>query len=382
MPTETLQWIDLAADTLAAQFTGEPGKIYRLSGAIRFAPQEKTCRALAAFQFEGIAIGSAEAAEMGLTFSEKVGPYRYLRTGQGSDHFAVDFKFPQGAAAVHVKILPWHNAHPIRVTQNLEWSEAPLLDLGCLTQPPRQLDISPARGMFLGRFLANGVAAYEPETLALLFAILAGKPGPLRMIDIGANIGFFSFVAAAAHGARLKIDAFEPNPVVAAVAREISKLNELGYDVTEAAFSSESGSSTFYMGASDQSSSLNKDFRAFTSEVQVPTLSLDDYARRNGDPDVAKIDVESFAPQVLTGARELRSRRKTPIILEVLPRETQGVNAALSGCGYSYFHIKEELKLCERIEGDLKYGNWLLSPTADISAIEQRWRQFQAKLNG
>ena len=44
------------------------------------------------------------------------------------------------------------------------------------------------------------------------------RPG-FRMLDIGANVGFYALAAAAASGGDVRIDAFEPTPEVAALLR-------------------------------------------------------------------------------------------------------------------------------------------------------------------
>ncbi len=82
---------------------------------------------------------------------------------------------------------------------------------------------------FTTKTLYFGHVAYEPQTTDCVARLLA--PGAV-FVDIGANHGYFSLLAAAIVGSRGRVVAFEPNPEVFAQLRTHIRLNGFESSVT------------------------------------------------------------------------------------------------------------------------------------------------------
>lgn len=194
----------------------------------------------------------------------------------------------------------------------------------------------------------RGLKRYEPE--ALLFWALSRESD--AVVDVGAHLGVFSLLAAAAnpHG---KVIAVEPMPDVRSRLLANVHLNAAErVEVVDAAASSSDGTAklVFVPGVSAPSSSgLNAAFfgGVKTDSVSVPTLRLDTMLSSLGVPldDVGllKIDVESHEPDVILGMGPLLSRGPT-LMVEVLPESdtADAIQALTSECGYRFFELRED----------------------------------------
>jgi FkbM family methyltransferase len=136
-------------------------------------------------------------------------------------------------------------------------------------------------------------------------------------IDIGANIGVWSLLAAERQP-DARIHAFEPVPDVAAHCRRHVALNGLATIVLNvAAVAAEDGVAPFYAirTANTGASSLIAR-RSPADEIAVPVVTLDTYvARAHLDRvDVLKVDVEGAERLVFIGARRTLARADAPAI--------------------------------------------------------------------
>ena len=126
--------------------------------------------------------------------------------------------------------------------------------------------------------------------------------------DLGANIGWFSLLAARAVGPTGRVIAFEPSPANAAAIKANAARNKLSITVVCAAVSDSSGWASF-----DDSESLTG--RILTSGGSVvPTVTLDEWAAGSPAPRLVKIDIEGGEVAALAGASELLMHAR-PIIL-------------------------------------------------------------------
>jgi FkbM family methyltransferase len=211
----------------------------------------------------------------------------------------------------------------------------------------------------------NGVAGYEPETMAaFLGAITTLEAG--EAFDIGANVGIFSLVAAATTTAR--VTGFEPTPQLAATYRSVAQANGLPCEIEEIALGARNGTATLYISAkTDSSNSLVAGFRTAAGTVDVPVERLDDYIARTGRrPAVMKMDTETTEPDVLAGATETLESVRPWIICEVLASTTEvRLTELLGPAGYRFHHLGENGPIArETIAGDTTYRfrDWLFTP--------------------
>jgi FkbM family methyltransferase len=147
---------------------------------------------------------------------------------------------------------------------------------------------------------------YEPQQTAWARDCLAAGD---RFVDIGANFGWYTALAAGLVGPTGQVFAFEPSPVAANVLAHTIKENRL-HNVTlvRAAVGDTVGHERIYMPQNQAVHSPS----AFHSDptfvpLQVPLLCLDRYEPlADGRPiKLVKIDVEGYEPNVLRGMQDL-----------------------------------------------------------------------------
>jgi FkbM family methyltransferase len=168
---------------------------------------------------------------------------------------------------------------------------------------------------FIGLELASS-STYEPDTVSTLRSVL--KPG-MVVLDVGANIGHHTLVAAGLVGSTGAVHAFEPDPAVFNELMENVALN--GYEQVSCQntpLSSDAGSATLYLGNSDVTNSLAPTMNHSDRTVTVRTETLDNYVNRRGlsRVDVIKIDVEGAERLVLEGAATTLQRFRPILIVE------------------------------------------------------------------
>ena len=164
-------------------------------------------------------------------------------------------------------------------------------------------------------------------------------PPHARVLDVGGNIGYFSFFSAAHVTKSLHVDTFEPNPVNLLRACETRALNQwkaedLGRQTPPIAaaptvnlwqwgISDNIGSFHFEHNANPGAGKFTTNVRgASTNATKLNVTTLDAFAAARGWLDVdsssttppprieiLKIDVESHETCVLTGAKALLQRR-------------------------------------------------------------------------
>src|SRR5207248_2014430 len=99
----------------------------------------------------------------------------------------------------------------------------------------------------------SGIDYYEPFTRTVIELLARSSR---VFIDVGANIGFFSLVAATLNP-RLKVVAFEPNPKMFALLLEHKRANSLSNLMAEPlAISNCDGTGQLFLNSSDMSASL------------------------------------------------------------------------------------------------------------------------------
>ncbi len=214
------------------------------------------------------------------------------------------------------------------------WIDAPRRDVRLkLHGDTMRLDLSnwsERRSWFLGRF-------YELETQRLLRRLL--RPGDV-FLDVGANIGMLSLLAARCVGPQGRVHAVEPNPQVAARLRaslernaiENVELHECGLSdrVEELAlrvWAHHTGQGTF-------AQRTNSGLAPLTAEHRVRVVRGDELLsdRRDGRelaPGVIKIDVEGFECRVLRGLERTLTRHRPALIIEAIAEQLAWAGTSL-----------------------------------------------------
>jgi FkbM family methyltransferase len=194
-----------------------------------------------------------------------------------------------------------------------EWS-APLL------VPLPEFDIYVRTNDFL---VGAGIAAtktWEPHVRRELEPLLV--PGA-RFVGVGANVGFFTLLAAARVGPAGRVVSFEPNPDN----RELlgRSLGANGFaNVTLHPHAVGERPGTLWLHPIRNSSLARLAATADGAAVEVPVVALDETLLDVGRVDVIKIDTDGAEPAVLRGARGVIRRHRPAIFLEWAPVLYQG----------------------------------------------------------
>jgi len=179
-------------------------------------------------------------------------------------------------------------------------------------------------------------------------------------IDIGANVGYYSFIASERIGPSGKVFAFEPDPDNFRVLKE--NIAALGYKnivPIQKAVANQSGKLKFYL-----SGRIKGDHRLYDScdgrrFIEVETLKLDDYCSEcAGRVKAIKIDIQGAEFSALMGMRVLLEKNPgLKIFTELWPvgLKNAGVEPAvylqaLSGLGYALYHINEHRRRLDLVD--------------------------------
>ncbi len=167
--------------------------------------------------------------------------------------------------------------------------------------------------------------SYSPSILIALRRLL--RPG-MTMLDVGANVGEISTVAAKLVGTRGKVYAFEPMPELAARLRHNKELNGFQrIEVIECGLGREPGkfslyASDHYSGDGMAHSGMMTMFKTKDRAIDtgtVPIMRLDDFVNQRSIErvDAIKIDIEGAELPMLEGAVETLKRDRPMLIVEV-----------------------------------------------------------------
>jgi FkbM family methyltransferase len=168
------------------------------------------------------------------------------------------------------------------------------------------------------RFLSS---SYEPDVWSWLKQRTV--PGSI-ILDVGAQFGLYSMLAARHIGADGRIFAFEPSPETVAVLRRHLKNNGMTdrVEIVQAAVGPEEGEVTFYMAGTHPSNTLAPTTvdPVKLTPVKVKAITVDGFCRqRQVKPTILKIDVEGWELQVLRGATEVVQDPALTICVEMHP---------------------------------------------------------------
>jgi FkbM family methyltransferase len=171
--------------------------------------------------------------------------------------------------------------------------------------------------------------------------------------DIGANIGWYSLLAARVVGPAGRVVAFEPSLSNASLAQHNAAVNRFGnVTVVCAGLTDEDGWVTFLDKGNLQGRLDKDDFDAQAEwrakrdqrvhgRSPVPVARLDSWLEQTGEPapDVVKIDVEGAELGVLRGMSET-IRRGGPTLVIELHRTNGEVADFLDAAGYEHATIE------------------------------------------
>ncbi len=193
---------------------------------------------------------------------------------------------------------------------------------------PMVMDLNPE--CFTERAIINHLSAglfYEPEVSAAIVRMV--KPGDV-VVDVGANVGFFSLLAGLLSGPEGRVVSFEPGD------NNIARLNtNIGLTKLDNVILIDkpagrgTGEVSFYMNRDNAGGHALWDVGEFPGNTQskndpkivtMHSTTIDDEMERLGlpVPKLIKVDTEGAEHEVLLGARRLLEGCKVPYIIAEL----------------------------------------------------------------
>ncbi len=174
---------------------------------------------------------------------------------------------------------------------------------------------------------------------------LVRRLGPGDVVyDIGANLGFFSLIAARLVGPEGRVFAFEPAPENVEAIRSNAELNRIdNVVVIPCAVSSRAGTARLQI-VDDQSWSRLEEFGEHPDTervLEVETVAIDDLVE-SGElppPALVKIDVEGAELAVLDGMRATIERHRPAIVCELHDTNAE-VADAFAADGYRVVNLE------------------------------------------
>lgn len=189
----------------------------------------------------------------------------------------------------------------------------------------------------------RGLMYYEPETLPL-WDEMARKA--TKILDVGANTGIFTLVAATANP-RAKVVSFEPVPSVFRKLDEHVRLNQLGgrCELHQKAVGDSNGIVKFHIPSDEipLSASFNLEgFRGVGGHIEeVPVATIDSICADGPPVELAKIDVEGFEDRALAGMERVLKQWGPTLIIECLPDGPyRAVDEILTRHGYRFYQME------------------------------------------
>jgi FkbM family methyltransferase len=186
------------------------------------------------------------------------------------------------------------------------------------------------------------------------------------VLDVGANIGYFTRILSAIVGSKGRVHAFEPMP---SAIRLLKKNTETLDNVTlhEVALSNKEGTSDFFITKYGDVSSFGRDTHSASAKlISVKTDTIDNIIKEEIRIDLIKIDVEGYEYEVLMGAMETIRMKRPLLYFEYVDRYTQdrgitieNFRSLLKPLGYSLGWISPDFPNSSLISE--KYSGYLIA---------------------
>ncbi|WJW75199.1 FkbM family methyltransferase [Thiohalobacter sp. IOR34] len=215
--------------------------------------------------------------------------------------------------------------------------------------PDRYLDFPVAGGRIYLRLrespmmLARALGRYEPDKMRVVRKLL--PPGQ-TFLDVGANKGDFSVLAASLVGPEGRVLAFEPEPENCTWFEKSMALNDFGHvRLHPVALADSDGTATLHLGQKSGWHSLVPGREVTADSITVETRTLDSLLTdpETRAPDMIKIDVEGAEQQVLEGARQTLRHSHPILLIDLHPHKGISPEAICRGlieAGYRIHNMK------------------------------------------
>jgi FkbM family methyltransferase len=204
---------------------------------------------------------------------------------------------------------------------------------------------------------------YEREVAAVFRRLL--RPG-MGVIDLGANIGYFSLLAATLVGAGGFVLAVEPNPRNASLLEASRRLNGFA-QVTIAQVAAGPATGLLVLHTSHSNATTSDppdDLAALLDAVTVPAVAVDSLLREGQRIDLVKADVEGAEYKALLGCAKTIARDRPVIVSEFSPDLMPGISG-VTGPDYLQWLAAQNYRLA------------VIAPDGSLDAADD-WPQVMA----
>ena len=167
--------------------------------------------------------------------------------------------------------------------------------------------------------------AYEPDVTAVFRARL--RPG-MHVLDVGANIGYYTMLSASLVGPTGSVTAIEPNPSCIKLLEASRRANGFAHVTPlQVAAGRDRGLLVLHGSHSNaMTSAPPDDAAALVRSTTVPSFRIDDLVPADKKIDFIKIDVEGAEHNALSGAAALIRRCRPTIVSEFSPYTMPGIS--------------------------------------------------------
>jgi FkbM family methyltransferase len=214
---------------------------------------------------------------------------------------------------------------------------------------------------------------YEPHMTGLLERLLESG---MTFVDVGANVGYFSLLAARKVAGQGKVIAIEPSPGNCRLLwTSVRKNGFENVEIHPFAVAEKKGAVVYYgAGSNGTVGDLSGAAEAETGGQIVPSTTIDDLCAERDRVDVIKMDIEGAEYRALIGAARTLGRLRPQILSEFSPDLLQSVSG-VSGAAYLARIIALGYEIAV-IDSD---GEGELSRCGrDVEAVLERFRKAEA----
>ena len=240
--------------------------------------------------------------------------------------------------------------------------------------------VDPADDEMACQIIANGF--WEMWTDRVVRNLV--RPGH-RVIEVGANHGYYTLIMASLIRESGRLDCFEANPQIAKLLTRSVEFNGYAPRVTVHAVAAGNEPGMVQFSASRHRSGSghllvqSQVFAEDTMELSVPMVRLDDVIG-NGPVDVIRIDAEGAEPLILEGARQILLGSPNIVIcmewgvaMMSARRNVGDFIAELRGFGFRFWKIEHDSSLVELTDAVLMAVELCNILVARDHPIRQPW---------
>jgi FkbM family methyltransferase len=210
--------------------------------------------------------------------------------------------------------------------------------------------------------LATSMGVFEPFETELFARCIRDS---MTVVDVGANVGYYSLLAARRVGNRGRVFAIEANPAVYPMLLQNIAVNDYHKIIPiNRCVSNISGQAQFRIdrAVAGESGMLPCCEAERQDTITVDTGTLDDLLP-DGTADVLKIDIEGAEGLALMGASRLLRNCRPQIFMEFVPSlltkmgtPPADVLGTIRQLGYSIYHINEKSCTLQSIADEAEIG--------------------------